>query len=120
MLARDELSDGLYDALNTLGNGRLVLGRATTGAVLDAVRRAPSSRATVPLTPAQERILDLMTTGATNRAIADRLGLSEKTVKNYATAIYSTLGAANRTEAVALWARVRGSSGRTPVDEGTR
>ena len=107
VLAEGEVRDGLWLAVQQLGHGRAVLGRSASDAVLDVLRRAPSSPTHLPLTPTQERILDLMTTGATNREIADRLGLSEKTIKNYATAIYATLGAANRTEAVAIWARLR-------------
>lgn len=107
-LARDESRDGLLTALAsvraTRGEGRA---RAVPGAFDPVLHDRPRAASDGTLTPAQERILDLMTTGATNRAIAARVGRSEKAVKNEATTIYATLDVANRTEAVATWSRIR-------------
>ena len=44
-------------------------------------------------------MLDLLAEGLTNRQIAERLFLAEKTIKNYVTAILSKLGMTRRTEA---------------------
>jgi DNA-binding NarL/FixJ family response regulator len=52
------------------------------------------------LTERQEQILDLMAKGATNRTIAQSLGLSLDTVKHQTTAIYRRLGVRNRAAAV--------------------
>ncbi len=103
----DDLRDGLFGALEQLGGGHAMLGRETADAVVAALRDSSVGPDRLPLTAMQERILSLMATGATNRTIAARLGLAEKTVKNYATGIYSALGASNRTQAVALWSRLR-------------
>lgn len=103
----DDVRDGLFGALEQLGDGHAVLGRETADAVVAALRHSSAGPDRLPLTAMQERILSLMATGATNRTIAARLGLAEKTVKNYATGIYSALGASNRTQAVALWSRLR-------------
>jgi DNA-binding NarL/FixJ family response regulator len=54
------------------------------------------------LTPREETILQLLTEGLTNAGIADRLGLSEGTVKNYVSEILSKLHANDRTHAVVL------------------
>lgn len=54
------------------------------------------------LTPREETILRLLTEGLTNAGIADRLGLSEGTVKNHVSEVLSKLHANDRTHAVVL------------------
>lgn len=54
------------------------------------------------LSPQEERILDFIADGMTNRAIGERLHLSEKTVKNYVSQIYSKLNIERRSQASAL------------------
>jgi len=54
------------------------------------------------LTPREETILRLMTEGLTNAGIAERLYLSEGTVKNYVSEILGKLQANDRTHAVVL------------------
>ena len=44
-------------------------------------------------------MLDLIATGLTNRQIAERLGLAEKTVKNYVSGLLAKLGMERRTQA---------------------
>lgn len=51
------------------------------------------------LTPRQNEVLRLMCEGLRNKEISERLNMSEKTVKTHVTAILSTLGALNRTQA---------------------
>lgn len=56
------------------------------------------------LTAREQEVLGLITQGLTNSAIAARLGLSPKTVRNYISEIFSKLQVANRAEAI-VWAR---------------
>lgn len=58
------------------------------------------------LTQQDERILTLVAEGCTNRQIADRMCLSEKTVKNYVSNLLRKLGMKRRTEA-AVYATIR-------------
>jgi two-component system response regulator DevR len=51
------------------------------------------------LSPQEQRILDLIAEGMTNRQIAGIMYLSEKTVKNYVSNLLSKLGMSRRTEA---------------------
>ena len=52
--------------------------------------------------PRCAEVLDVLATGATNRAIAERLFISEKTVSVHVTNLLAKLGVSNRTEAAAL------------------
>jgi predicted ATPase/DNA-binding CsgD family transcriptional regulator len=53
------------------------------------------------LTPRQEQIARLVATGATNRGIADRLGISENTVEHHLLAVFSRLGVRTRSQLTA-------------------
>ncbi|MBO9539805.1 response regulator transcription factor [bacterium] len=55
-----------------------------------------------PLSTREVEIILLLARGLDNREIADRLVLSEKTVKNHLTRIYEKLKVSNRTQAVIL------------------
>ena len=54
------------------------------------------------LTVKQREILHSVTRGLTNLDIGKQLGISPESVKDHVIAIYAKLGAANRTEAVAI------------------
>lgn len=57
------------------------------------------------LTPAQERVLEHLAEGASNRQIAETLGLTEGTVKIHVSAIMRALKVANRAEAALVATR---------------
>lgn len=65
------------------------------------------TRLLAELTPHERRILQLIASGLTNREIAARLRLSEKTVRNYVSGILDKLGLNNRAEAAAFAVRHR-------------
>lgn len=56
----------------------------------------------VRVTPREQRVLDLVARGLTNRQIAERLGLSGKTVSNNVSAILLKLGAVDRADAARI------------------
>lgn len=62
------------------------------------------------LTPQQSKILFLIAEGLTNRQIAERLFLAEKTVKNHVTGLLARLGVEHRTQAAVLALKLRGES----------
>lgn len=56
-----------------------------------------------PLTPREEQVLKLLTTGATNREISQSLGISHETVKEHVQHVLQKIGVSDRTQA-AVWA----------------
>ena len=60
------------------------------------------SRNTVSLTPAETRVLALLTTYQTLAGIGSQLGIARPTVKTHVQNIYKKLGATKRAEAVKL------------------
>jgi DNA-binding NarL/FixJ family response regulator len=68
---------------------------------------APEALASAGLTNREIEVLRLIATGATNREVADELVISEGTVKNHLSNIFSRLGLRDRTQAV-MYARERG------------
>lgn len=54
----------------------------------------------VKLTPREREIIDAILGAASNRAIAQRLGISEQSVKNRLTSVYKKLGVGNRVELI--------------------
>ena len=57
----------------------------------------PKARA-ASLTPAEQEVLVLIASGASNRAIAERRGVSERTIANQVASILRKLGARSRFE----------------------
>ena len=71
-----------------------------------AVARAERRRAEQQqygLTDREEEVVGLLCAGLSNAAIAERLALSEKTVKNHVSSIFIKLDVTSRTEAAARW-----------------
>jgi len=66
----------------------------------ESEKRMPAGPTAPSLSPRQRQILVHLCRGMSNAAIADAIGVSEKTVRNHLTAMYATLGARRRTEAV--------------------
>lgn len=70
-------------------------------------RRRPAGLGVAdPLTPRERETLDLLAQGLSNRAIAERMGIAERTAKFHVNAILAKLGAETRTEAVVIAARL--------------
>jgi DNA-binding NarL/FixJ family response regulator len=60
---------------------------------------------TAALTGQERRVLELIGEGLTNRQIAERMFLAEKTAKNYVSSLFTKLGMHRRTEAAAFAVR---------------
>ncbi len=96
----------LQDAIVTVGRGGSLLDPKMATAVLDRIRRGqlnhPADDALSMLTPQEDRILNFIGEGLTNREIANELRLSEKTIKNYVSQIYAKLNIERRSQAASI------------------
>ncbi|MGH3355091.1 MAG: response regulator [Nocardioidaceae bacterium] len=85
----------------------------TTGATQGPVDAAESAVAGLQhdLTEREVEIMDLISSGLTNRQIAATCFLAEKTVKNHVNRIFAKLAVGNRAEAVSTWLKPQGPPG---------
>jgi two-component system response regulator DevR len=85
----------------------LPLTPAGLSGVIERRRSEPTGDRLAGLTVRERAVLRLIGEGMTNRQIADRMGLAEKTVKNYTSHLLAKLGLERRTQAAILATRVR-------------
>jgi DNA-binding NarL/FixJ family response regulator len=94
----------LVDTIEAVMRGESVVGSQAVRLLLRARSRPrPAER----LTRRQLEVVGLVAQGASNKVIAQRLKISESTVKSYLTAVYRELGFDSRTQ-LALWAQQQG------------
>lgn len=68
-----------------------------------AMLEYPRKKREIPLSPRERTTLKLIAEGKQNKEIADELGLSPQTVKNFCARIFQKLGVTNRTQAALRW-----------------
>lgn len=97
----------LVDAVRQVAAGKSLLDPTATARVLERLRDgAPTDEKLAQLSEQERRILELLAEGLTNRQIAERMYLAEKTVKNYVSNLLSKMGMQRRTEAAVYAARL--------------
>jgi DNA-binding NarL/FixJ family response regulator len=99
----------LVDGIRRVAAGQSLLDPAVTRRVLERIRNGveqPGELAT--LTAQERRILEHIAEGHTNREIATKMFLAEKTVKNYVSSLLAKLGLERRTQAAVLATRLIG------------
>jgi DNA-binding NarL/FixJ family response regulator len=110
-MLKDTDSEDLLQAIRTVASGEAVLTSAIALRMIEEFRRQqndPSGADGITqLTEREQDILRLVAQGMDNNEISDRLGLSEKTVRNRMTVIFEKLHVNNRVQA-ALYALRRG------------
>jgi DNA-binding NarL/FixJ family response regulator len=105
----------LVEAIRTVASGQSLLDPVATARVLERLREGEVTDEKVAALTAQElKLLDLLAEGLTNREIAARMFLAEKTVKNYVSNLLSKMGMARRTEAAVYAARLEERQRRRP------
>jgi two-component system, NarL family, nitrate/nitrite response regulator NarL len=102
VLLRNAPGERLVAGLRALSQGLGVFEPALLRALLNT-RALPVD--IVSLTPREAEVLGLVAEGLSNKLIADRLKISEHTVKFHVNSILNKLSAETRTEAVVLAAR---------------
>jgi DNA-binding NarL/FixJ family response regulator len=95
----------IFDAVRTVYAGGSLLQPGATARVLEHLGRGDERAQANQLTPRELEVLGLISEGLQNSEIAERLFVTERTVKFHVSSILAKLGADNRTEAVAIAAR---------------
>jgi len=96
------------EAVRRVAGGQSLLAPEVTAQVLERLRKGPEEDARLGrLTEQERKILDLIAEGLTNRQIAERMFLAEKTVKNYVSHLLAKLGMERRTEAAVFATRLQ-------------
>jgi DNA-binding NarL/FixJ family response regulator len=100
-------SSELVDAIKKVAAGQSLLDPVLTARVLERLRTGGGEDEKLDsLTEQERRILELLAEGLTNRQIAERMFLAEKTVKNYVSNLLAKMGMQRRTEAAVYAARL--------------
>jgi DNA-binding NarL/FixJ family response regulator len=100
----------IVHAVHALGRGTAVFGQAIAHRIIDYFAAPRASDIFPELTEREREILTLIAEGANNAAIARRLYLSPKTVRNHVSNIFSKLQVADRAQAI-IRARKAGLTG---------
>jgi DNA-binding NarL/FixJ family response regulator len=109
-LLKDVEPAELEAAIRTLHAGGALLDPKVVPAVMGEMARRPAVTGLDALTPREREVLALLGAGLSNRQIAERLVVSEKTVKTHVSAVLSKLALPDRTQA-ALYAVRHGVTG---------
>jgi two-component system nitrate/nitrite response regulator NarL len=93
------------DTMQVVGEFASLASAETSAVTADAiltVKRSSTGELPLaePLTAREVQVLELLAEGLSNKAIAERLGISDQTVKFHVASISGKLGAANRTDIV--------------------
>ena len=95
-LLKDSPREELFEAIRAAAQGKPLLTSSIAARLMERMR-GPAVEA---LSSREIDVLKLVAKGASNREIADRLYITEATVKSHLIRIYSKLGVADRTAAV--------------------
>ncbi|BAH50216.1 response regulator [Rhodococcus opacus] len=101
------LGTDLVAAVRTVGEGGSLLDSRATSALMNRIRSARRDDPLAQLSEQERAVFDLIGEGLTNREIAERLFLAEKTIKNYVSRLLSKLGMQRRTQAAVLATELR-------------
>ncbi|HLR98504.1 MAG TPA: response regulator transcription factor [Mycolicibacillus parakoreensis] len=105
----------LARAVKEVGSGRSLLDNRAASALMAKLRGAEVAPDPLSgLTDRERTLLGLLAEGLTNKQIADRMFLAEKTVKNYVSRLLAKLGMQRRTQAAVFATKLQ--RGRPAVD----
>jgi len=108
ILPREAGSEEIVAAIHAAYTGLVLLDPAVAQQIVERIG-SPASQ--IPpsyesLTPRENEVLAMLAEGLANREIADRLGVSDHTIKFHISSILDKLGASTRTEAMTLGLRM--------------
>ncbi len=99
---KDMNDDEISRAILAVGNGEAIFSPAIAQRMMNFFAARPDLPADIfpELTESERNVLRLMAQGTSNEAIAHQLSLSNKTVRNYVSNIFSKLQVADRAQAI--------------------
>ena len=107
VVTRDTTTTLIFKSIRTVMAGQYWIGREAIsdliGRLLPQASHSPATEPRFGLTQRELQVVAAVVAGYANKEIADRLSLSEHTVKHHLSSVFSKLGVANRLE-VALFA----------------
>ncbi len=100
----------VVEAVRVVAGGKSILDAAAAQRIIAQLRggapgSAQSDERLSSLTAQEKRVLDLVGEGLTNRQIAERMSLAEKTAKNYVSSLLMKLGLQRRSQAAVIAVR---------------
>ena len=98
-LLKEVRGAAIVQAVRDVAAGKSLLDPAVPERLFARLRSPPTEERYESLTEREREVLDLIAAGLTNREIAERLFLAEKTVKNYVSGLLAKLGMRSRTQA---------------------
>jgi len=111
-LLKEINAQGLCQALVDVAAGKFILDPTLTTRVLNLVRSGstttPEQNKLAILSAQERRVLALVAEGKTNKEIAEQMGLSDKTVKNYLSNVFEKLKINRRSQAAVMYLEHRG------------
>jgi len=97
---------GLVRAIRDVAAGLSALDPVITSRVMQLAKAGGAHLDPLaPLSVQEKRVLGLIAEGCTNKEAAARLGLSEKTVKNYLSTVFDKLHVTHRAQAAVIYAQ---------------
>ncbi|HJT21313.1 MAG TPA: response regulator transcription factor [Nitrospira sp.] len=110
----------LLTAIKKAAHGETLLTPSVTDRILGRLSRYSSADTVVPpVSPQERRVLTLVAEGMTNKEIAEEMGLSDKTVRNYLHRVYKKLHVKGRSHATSVFLRLRNARNIYPWSIGT-
>ena len=107
--------NGLLSGIRLVATGHTLIDPVVAARVVQQVQfHRKATDVLQELTPQQSKILFLIAEGLTNRQIAERLFLAEKTVKNHVTGLLARLGVEHRTQAALLALKLQSQDASVP------
>ncbi|MEU1549739.1 response regulator transcription factor [Nocardia sp. NPDC005745] len=107
----------LAKAIKEVGAGRSLLDNRAAAALMQRLRTNTQQDGPLAgLTDQERKLLDLLGEGLTNRQIAERMFLAEKTVKNYVSRLLAKLGLERRTQAAVYVSKLRSQRSGSIID----
>ena len=105
-MLKEVRTEALLEAMGVIGRGGTTLDAASSAAVIGQIRSgnvvSSEDRIAQQLSEREQRVLELIAEGLTNREIGAQLFLSEKTVKHHVSEILGKLDFSRRVEAAAF------------------